>query len=320
MSETLFHSRMPHSPFIENYQLLEHDCVPGMAQLAEKSVDVIVTSPPYNLGVDYGKYKDRLSTDAYLQWTQTWIEAALRVLKDKGSFFLNLGACPSNPLLPFQVVVEVAKRLRLQNTFHWIKSISVETRKGETISVGHFKPINSDRFVTDCHEYVFHFTRNGDVKLDRLSIGVPYQDKSNIGRWGHTNGKDRRCRGNTWFIPYETINRRAAERPHPATFPVQLARNCILLHGACRTSAVLDPFVGLGSSAIAAYECSARSFVGFEIEHEYLLHARERLKVRASTTSPLELCLVEGGVAEGQTAEPHNGKRSNKAELLGRVV
>ena len=97
----------------------------------------------------------------------------------------------------------------------------------ERVSAGHFKPINSKRYVTDCHEFVFHFTKSGDVPLDRLAIGVPYQHKSNISRWGHTEGRDLRCRGNTWFIPYETIQRRKKERPHPATFPVQLAEWCI---------------------------------------------------------------------------------------------
>lgn len=304
-------------PSLENYRLLEQDCVAGIKLMAANAVDVVVTSPPYNLGINYGKYKDRLSADDYLEWTTAWVTESARVLKNTGSFFLNLGACPSNPLLPFQVVVEVAKQLKLQNTFHWIKSISVETRRGETISVGHFKPINSDRFVTDCHEYVYHFTKNCDVKLDRLSIGVPYQDKSNIRRWGHTNGKDRRCRGNAWFIPYDTITRRAEERPHPATFPVQLAKNCILLHGAGSTSTVLDPFVGLGSSAIAAYDCNVGSFVGFDIQREFLRHAEERLKERAPAA--LDLRLVEGGAVERPVVNTRRGRRTKKPEPLVKV-
>ena len=54
--------------------------------------------------------------------------------------------------------------------------------------------------------------RRPDLQINRLALGVPYVDKSNIARWGHTRGKDRRCRGNTWFVPYETIQRRAKER------------------------------------------------------------------------------------------------------------
>jgi site-specific DNA-methyltransferase (adenine-specific) len=131
--------------------------------------------------------------------------------------------------------------------------------------------INSPRFLNDCHEYVFHFTREGKTKLDRLAVGVPYADKSNIARWSHTNGRDKRCRGNTWFIPYKTIHQRAKQRPHPATFPTELAVKCIRLHG--RKSAVmLDPFLGIGHSAFAAKECGdmISRFNGFDIDEEYI--------------------------------------------------
>jgi len=64
------------------------------------------------------------------------------------------------------------------------------------VSVGHFKPINSKRFLNDCHEFVFHFTKSGKAPVDRLAVGVPYADKSNISRWFHTEGKDKRCSGN----------------------------------------------------------------------------------------------------------------------------
>jgi len=145
-------------------------------------------------------------------------------------------------------------------------------------SHGHFKPIGSKRFLNDCHEYVFHFTIDGKIDIDRLALGVPYQDKSNISRWSHTRGSDRRCRGNTWFVPYETIQRRAKERPHPATFPVALAENCIRLHGTSRVRTMLDPFLGIGNSAIAAQRCGVRKFIGFEIDETYLAEARRRLK------------------------------------------
>ena len=130
--------------------------------------------------------------------------------------------------------------------------------EGGLKTFGHFKPINSQRFLNDCHEYVFHFTKSGRVELNRLALGVPYQDKSNIARWSHTRGKDLRCRGNTWFVPYETIQSREKERPHPATFPVRLAEWCIKLHGASRVRTMLDPFLGIGNSAVAAQGCGGQ--------------------------------------------------------------
>jgi site-specific DNA-methyltransferase (adenine-specific) len=221
-------------------------------------------------------------------------------LNPDGSFFLNIGAAPSNPMLPHEIVMTLREFFVLENTIHWIKSIAIEDRcsrrpvgdarsdrsdarnashrEAATVrSFGHFKPINSKRFLNDCHEYVFHFTRSGRVELDRLALGVPYQDKSNISRWSHTGGTDLRCRGNTWFIPYETIQSREKERPHPATFPVQLVGWCIRLHGALRVHSMLDPFLGIGNSAVAAQRCGVKEFIGFEIDGAYLAEAKRRV-------------------------------------------
>ncbi len=262
------------------FTLEEIDCVAGMAKLPELSVDLVVTSPPYNLGINYRKYEDTKSRDGYLAWCCSWARGIKRVLKDQGSFFLNVGGAPSNPLLPHQLLLALTSedvRFVLQNTFHWIKSITIETREGKQVSAGHFKPLNSGRYVTDCHEHIFHLTKTGEAPLDRLGLGVPYVHKSNIARWGHTGGKDLRCRGNNWFIAYKTIVSRSKERPHPATFPAELAVNCIKVHG-CRPDLVmLDPFVGIGHSALAAKECAIGHFIGFDIDAEYLRVTRQAI-------------------------------------------
>jgi site-specific DNA-methyltransferase (adenine-specific) len=256
------------------YDLFLGDCICGMAMLPEKSIDLVVTSPPYNLGTNYdGGYDDGQDREIYLDWCAQWTAQVRRVLQPNGSFFLNIGSAPANPLLPFQIVLELTRGgFVLQNVIHWIKSIAIADR-----SHGHFKPINSKRFLNDCHEYVFHFTKTGRVEVERLALGVPYQDKSNIARWTHTGGSDLRCRGNTWFIPYETIQSREKERPHPASFPPQLPAWCIKLHGAAKVRRMLDPFLGIGNSAVAARRCGVPEFIGFEIVEDYLAEARRRL-------------------------------------------
>ncbi|MFO1499712.1 MAG: site-specific DNA-methyltransferase [Verrucomicrobiota bacterium] len=254
-----------------------------MRQLPNESIDLVVTSPPYNLGIKYSVYDDRRRWDEYLRWSLVWIREVRRVLKADGSFFLNLGACPSNPLLPHELMVALKDTFILQNTLHWIKSITIRTRAGAEVSAGHFKPIRSKRYVNDCHEYVFHLTRTGSTLVDRLGVGVAYMDKSNIARWGHTRGRDLRCRGNNWFIPYETICRRATDRPHPATFPVALAAHCIRLHGHCSKLVMMDPFLGIGHAALAAKECRVKEFIGFEIDRDYLQVAQMALQASGST-------------------------------------
>ena len=262
---------MPKTEFI----LKVADCVKAMKELPDDSVDLVVTSPPYNLGIKYRQYDDQKQHRQYMDWSLEWTREVKRVLRPNGSFFLNLGASLADPLLPHELIVALKELFVLQNTFHWIKSITVETRANEQISVGHFKPISSHRFVTDCHEYVFHLTKTGNTPVDRLAIGVPYADKSNIKRWAHTGGGDKRCRGNNWFVPYKTIRSRDEQRPHPATFPVELAEQCIKLHGAEQGMVVMDPFLGIGHSAVAARNCGVAKFLGFEIDGQYLEEARD---------------------------------------------
>jgi len=251
--------------------------------LADGSVSVVVTSPPYNIGVRYNAYDDTRPREEYLGWMEEVGKEIHRVLEEEGSFFLNVGNKPGDQWIAWDVANRLRQYLVLQNVIHWIKSIAIPKEdvgdypaiQGD-IAVGHYKPITSQRFLHDCHEFIFHFTKSGKVQLDRLAIGVPYQDKSNIGRWKAAK-EDLRCRGNTWFIPYRTIRDRAKQRPHPSTFPEQLPEMCIKLHGLQRTRLVLDPFMGLGTTAVAALHLGLPC-IGFEIDQSYLDIARTRLK------------------------------------------
>lgn len=258
------------------------DCLDVLAALPPASVSAMVTSPPYNLGIGYRTYDDTLPRDRYLAWTGAWIEAARGALEPSGSLFLNVGAKPTDPWTGIDIALAARPHLQLQNTIHWIKSVAIDRDAAggaaldRDIAVGHYKPINSPRFVNDCHEFVFHFTREGRTPLDRRAIGVPYQDASNIARW-QTGGGNLRCRGNTWFIPYDTIQSRDRDRPHPATFPPRLPEYCFRLHGLSRTTLAMDPFLGLGSSAVAAARLGL-DFVGVELDPHYLEEAVGRTR------------------------------------------
>jgi site-specific DNA-methyltransferase (adenine-specific) len=68
------------------------DCIAGLRQLPEAGVDLVVTSPPYNLGIAYSQFDDTATRDDYLAWSLQWAGEIKRVLKPGGSFFLNIGA------------------------------------------------------------------------------------------------------------------------------------------------------------------------------------------------------------------------------------
>jgi len=251
------------------------DAIDTLKALGAGSIDAIVTSPPYNLGIRYRSYDDGRPRAEYLEWTADWIKAARRALAEDGSLFLNVGAKPKDPWTALDVAQAARPHLELQNIIHWVKSIAIEkalagSRAGleDDLAVGHYKPINSKRFLNDCHEFVFHFSRTGETPIDRRAIGVKYQDKSNVTRWQQA-GSGLRCRGNTWFLPYDTIQSRDKERPHPATFPWRLPAYCLRLHGLPRIRVAADPFLGLGSSAVACATLGV-SFVGIELDEHYL--------------------------------------------------
>ncbi len=258
----------------KHIDLWNEDCFVGLDSFGDQTFSVIVTSPPYNLGIRYNDYNDMIPREQYLNWLEEVSKKLKQKMKDDGSFFLNIGSAPSNPWGPFEIAMKLRPLFALQNTIHWIKSIYIENESyGEKIrspiNIGHYKPIPGTRFLNDSHEYIFHFTKNGDIPLDRHSIGVPYKDSGNIVRWknGHTGI---RCRGNTWYIPYKTIQSRDKERPHPATFPPELAEMCIRLHGLNKDSdlVVLDPFMGLGHTSLACKKLGLNC-IGFEIDEHY---------------------------------------------------
>ncbi len=268
--------------------LYHGDCVAGMKNhVAPESVDIIVTSPPYNLGIRYNSYADLKDWNEYFDWTAEWAKEAHRCLRPDGSLFLNIGGSLKSPLLPHKVVDLLTANgdFVLQNTILWVKSIAMpEVDPTTKVKVekqrGHYKPINSERFMNDLHEHVFHLTPKGNTQLDRKAIGVPYADKSNINRWGHTGGDDLKCRGNVWFVPYKTINRAVLDRPHPATFPDELVVKCVKLHGKNGSSVVMDPFLGIGHAAYASIECGVKEFIGFELDSVYLDVVQEELTAR----------------------------------------
>ncbi len=286
------------------------DAIDILRALPAGSISAIVTSPPYNLGIRYRTYEDSLPKRGYLSWTGRWIAAAAHALTPSGSLFLNVGSKPTDPWTALDVVQAARPHLTLQNIIHWIKSIAIDrdaagiaANLDADLAVGHYKPINSDRFVNDCHEFIFHLTPQGRTPLDRRAIGVPYQDASNIARW-RSGGSNRRCRGNTWFIPYETIQSREKERPHPATFPPRVPEYCLRLHGVARVKTALDPFLGLGSSAVAAAQLGV-DFIGIEMDEHYLKEAIARTKAALASE-----CL-------GKAARPRRTQKSPDAYAPG---
>ena len=249
-----------------------------------QSVDVIVTSPPYNMGIRYNSYEDTLSA-VRLPGVDQHV--------DRGG---RAGAQPGRVALPERRHAAVrpldgARRraggaAHLQAAEHHPLD-QVDRHRSRPrparppastrdLAVGHYKPINSDRFLNDCHEFVFHFTPAADTRLDRLALGVPYQDQSNIARWRAA----RRRRP----LPRQHLVHSVRDHPAPRSRPAASGDVPVAAAGAvpagctaCRGSErrwIRSP--GLGSTAVACARLGV-NFVGADIDETYLEEAVERV-------------------------------------------
>lgn len=251
---------------VNKQKVIFSDCLTEMRAMTYNSVDVVVTSPPYNLNIQYSTYSDNMPFTDYYRWMFVILKNIHNVLKDNGSLFLNVGGSCKNPNIPMEVC-QIAKNAGfvLQNNIIWVKSISIEDT-----SFGHFKPVPGKRFLNNLHESIFHFTKSGNVSINRLGIGVKYADKSNIGRYSEV---DCRCRGNVWFIPYETVQKK---KSHPAGFPVKLPEMCLRLHGYTEDTVALDPFLGAGTTLLACNTLGING-IGIDMDLDYCTMAVNNL-------------------------------------------
>lgn len=149
-----------------NYDLHLQDCIQWMDAQPEKSIPCIITSPPYNLDIKYGTYQDDLPRESYLKWLHDVAVSMKRILTDDGHLFLNVGYSNTDPWIAMDVAQVFRKTFLLQNNITWVKHIAVNDQ-----GYGQYKPILSNRFSSATTESIFHFTKNGDVKVDRLAIG-----------------------------------------------------------------------------------------------------------------------------------------------------
>lgn len=226
--------------------IIEGDAFNVLPLFPSDCVDVVITSPRYNFGKNYPGVSDKTSMPTYFSEMNCLGQELIRIVKDGGIVFLNVGCQASNPLHD----TEVAQCFQKAG---WVIQERIIWQKADENGNGHFTPINSKRYLNNLWESVFILSKDGKVELDRLAIGVPYRDQTNVTRWKH--GKSVHCRGDVWYIPYETITNRVKDRDgHEATFPRGLVSRCLRLIEKGRTGlVVLDPCCGIGTVPCVAH-------------------------------------------------------------------
>lgn len=144
--------------------------------------------------------------------------------------------------------------------------------KGDLVQKGHYQPINSKSPTLNyCWETVYTFFKPPSGKLDRLAIGCPFTDKSNMDRGNRGQNGDLHCAGDIWWIPYRTTGAKAkkatAGLAHSYSFPEELVERALKLCEVGPGSMVCDPFLGGGTTAVVAKRLGCHTF-GVELDQE----------------------------------------------------
>jgi modification methylase len=238
----------------------------NMSELPENSVALMVTSPPYNVGKDYDS---DLTLDEYLEFLRKILTETHRVLVPGGRVAFNVANLGRKPYIPLNShIARIAGEIGylMRGEIIWVKSKGAggSCAWGSWMSAGN--PI-----LRDLHEYVLIFCKQ---RFDRHIKGVS------------TISRDEFLSATTsiWHIPPESAKRVR----HPAPFPVQLVERLIHLY-TYQDEVVLDPFMGSGSTAIAALK-AGRKFVGYEINPEYASICEDRIEESRNEPGERKAC------------------------------
>ncbi len=243
----------------------------SMDELPDSSVHLMVTSPPYNVGKDYD---EDLSLDEYRAFLKRVMAEVYRVLVPGGRACINianLGRRPYLPLHAFVIQDMLSLDFLMRGEVIWEKgsSASPSTAWGSWMS-----PTNPT--LRDTHEYILifckqSFTRpNPEKRVSTIERDGFLQDTKSV--WKVVGTHEDIGISTVWDFPAEQAKRVG----HPAPFPVDLPYRLIQLY-TFEGEVVLDPFMGSGTSAVAAVK-AGHHFVGYEIDSDYIAIAERRIK------------------------------------------
>lgn len=255
--------------------LFEGDRLDLMKKLPDKSVKLVVTSPPYNIGKEYEKRKD---LSLYLNEQEDTIREAVRILQDDGSLCWEVGnhIAVDGEVFPLDMLIyPIGKKLglKLKNRIVW--------------KFGH--GLHCAKRFSGRHETILWFTKtdNYTFNLDPIRIPQKYPGKKNYKK----NGDYGKLSGNplgknpedVWDIP-NVKNNHPEKTVHPCQFPIELIER-LVLSMTNEDDIVFDPYLGVGSALCAAVLHKRRGY-GSDVMRHYLDIAEDRIKAAADGTLP----------------------------------
>lgn len=258
-------------PPVPTGQIILEDCITGMQRLESESADIIICDPPYNIGKDFGNDSDKQTMEEYLNWCDSWISEAIRILKPRGTMYIY----------GFSETLSYI-RVRIKIHVRWI--------------IWHYtnKVTPSLKFWQRTHESILCCSKDPRPVFNRDDVREPYTDtfikhaagKVRAGTKGRFGSKETTYTAHEkGALPRDVIKLPALaggagkkERVnHPTQKPLELCKKLIRASRNIEgDTLVIVPFAGSGSECVAA-KMEGVSFIGYEITPEYITLCNSRL-------------------------------------------
>lgn len=240
------------------------DCRELLKTITNNSIKLVVTSPPYNIGKPYGKYKDKIALNEWEQLIDDVTKEVCRILTPDGSFFINLSPVPIGsdkeivplPFIGYQIFKNNGLYLRNMITWTFNNMQNCTNRlsgRYENILWG----------VKDINNYVFN--------LD--DIRIPYITQNDKRLEG---GKGRNPTDVWYFDRVNNMTKKKLNLKHPTVYPLPMIERIIRM-SSNPGDTILDPFLGSGTSLVVAKRLG-RSGIGFELDETYAAEIKMRLE------------------------------------------
>lgn len=256
---------MGEAEVMEMDTIVNGDAWMGLREIPDESVDLIVTSPPYNIGKEY---ESHLDLNEYKKQQAKIIKECVRTLKKTGSLCWQVGTYVKNsqriPLDIYLFNIFTDLGLKFQNRIIWTFEFGLHRTKRFS---GRYETV---LWFTKTDEYIFN--------LDDVRVPQKYPRKKHFkgpkkGEYScNPLGKNP---GDVWYIP-NVVHNHPEKTAHPCQFPEELVRR-LILSMTHKGGVVLDPYMGSGTTAKTAME-TKRHYIGFELHKEYVDIADKRLK------------------------------------------
>ncbi len=243
----------------EKVRIICDDLLSSQA-IKEKSVDLIITSPPYNLDMPYGTYEDFMPYEEYLKWSTKWMEKCYQLSKDGGRFCLNV-PLDKNKGGHHSVAADLTACAKQAGWEYFSTIIWNEGNISRRTAWGSFMSASAPYIIAPV-EVIIVLYKEHWKKSKRGKSDISKQEFMD---W--TNG--------LWTFSGESKKRVG----HPAPFPIELPARCIKLFS-YTDDVVLDPFVGSGTTLIAAVK-NGRYAIGIDIDKNYCQLSSQRLMSEA---------------------------------------